>query len=103
MGWEVDQKQAVNSGLLNEVVEILVNDMFKIGEKAIDCRPETRSIEARSKPNECVLKLPFNYANAVDVFVIAVGKSSHQFWWLKVSCPPSLRRGEHVEHFKKFG
>jgi hypothetical protein len=88
-------------GLLDEMVEYLVDDVFEVGEEPIDRRRETRSIEATVKPGKHVLKFSCNGTDAVDVLVVAVEKAAQQFWWLVVSCSPRRRRGEHVEPFKK--
>jgi len=70
------------------VVENLANDMFEVGEKTIDRRRETRSIETTAEPDNCILNLSFDGADAVDVFVVTVGEATHQIWWLMVSCHP---------------
>jgi hypothetical protein len=65
-------------GLLDESLEHFVNDVFKIGEKAIDRRRETRSIELTAQPDNRVSKLSFNETNTVDVVVVAMEESTHQ-------------------------
>jgi hypothetical protein len=79
----------------------LVNDIFKIGEKAIDRVSRRRSIEPTAEPNDRVPKLSLNGTNAVDVVVVAMEEATHQLWWFVISCSPRLRRGEHVELFEK--
>ena len=64
-------EQAARRGLLDEVVEDLVNDMFEVGEKAIDRVSRRRSIKPAAKPDERVLKLSCNGMDAVDVLIIA--------------------------------
>jgi hypothetical protein len=88
-------------GLLDESLEHFVNDVFKIGEKAIDRRRETRSIEPTAQPHNRVSKLSFNGANAVDVLVVAVEEPTHHLRRLVLSCSPRVRWGEHVELFEK--
>jgi len=62
----------VDRSLLDEVIEDLVDDVFEIGEKAIDRRRETRSLEAAAKPDGRILKLLCNGSDAVDVLVVIV-------------------------------
>ena len=68
---------------------------------SIDRRQETRSIESTAKPYDRVPKLSFNGTDAVDIVVVAMEETTHQLWWFVLSCSPRLRRGEHVELFKK--
>jgi len=94
-------EQAAKRGLLDESVKDVVNNVFEVGEKAIDHVSRRRSIEAAAQPNDRVPKLSFNGTNAVDVVVVAMEEATHQLWWFVISCSPRLRRGEHVELLKK--
>jgi hypothetical protein len=83
-------EQAPNGGLLDEVVKDIVNDVFEVGEEAIDRVSRRRSIEATAQPDQRLLKLSCYRAGAVDVFVVAVEKASEELWWLMNSCSPPL-------------
>ncbi len=75
--------------------------MFKIGEKAIGRRRETRSIEATAEPTKCVLKLSVNGADVIDILLVTMEKATHHLRRFVVSCSPRLGRGEHTELFEK--
>jgi hypothetical protein len=50
----------------------VVNDVFEIGEEAIDRVSRPRSIQATAQPDNRVPKLPFNGTDTVDVLVALV-------------------------------
>ena len=94
-------EQAAAGGLLDEVVEDLVDDVFEVGEKAIDRVSRRRSIESAAEPDERALNLLCDGSDAVNVLVVTMEEATHQLWGLMVSCSPRLRRDEHVELFEK--
>lgn len=64
-------EQATAGGLLDEVVEHLINDVFELSEKAIDRISQRWSIEPTTEPDERVLEFSFNGADTVNVLVVA--------------------------------
>jgi len=71
-------EQAAAGGLLDEMVEYLVNDVFEVGEKAIDRVSGRRSITPTTQSDHRISKLSFNGTNAVDVVVVAMEEATHQ-------------------------
>ena len=59
-------EQAAAGGLLDEPPEDIVNNMFEVGEKAIDRVSRRQSIEPTVQPDNRVPKLSCNGSNAVD-------------------------------------
>jgi hypothetical protein len=89
-------EQAAGGSLLDEMIECIVNDVFGVGEEAIDRVSRRRSIEATAQPDQRLLEFACDWTSAVDVLVVAVEKASEEFWWLVNSCSPPLAGGEHV-------
>jgi len=89
-------EQAAGGGLLDEPVKDIVDNVFEVGEKAINRVSGWRFVESTVVPDEAVLELSRHRACAVDVFVVAVEKAAKEIWWLVYSCSPPLRGGEHV-------
>jgi len=67
--------------LLDEAVEDLVDDVFEVGEEAIDRVSRRRSIEATAEPDDRVLEFSRDWTDAVDVLVVAVQERSEECWW----------------------
>jgi len=81
-------EQAAAGGLLDEAVEDLVDDVFEVGEEAIDRVSRRRSIEATAEPDDRVLEFSRDWTDAVDVLVVAVQERSEECWWVMISCSP---------------
>ena len=79
-----------------ESVEDIVDNVFEIGEKAINRVSGWRFVESAVVPGEAVLEFSCHRSRTVDIFVVAVEKASKQVWWFVNSCSPPLRGGEHV-------
>ena len=73
-------KQTASGGPLDESVKDFVNDVFKVGEEAIDRVAGRRSIEPTAQPNDRVPKLSLAGTNAVDIVVVAMEEATHQLW-----------------------
>jgi hypothetical protein len=56
-------------GLLDEPVEDFVNDVFEVGEKAIDRVSRRRSIEATAEPDNGVVQFSCNRTDTVDALL----------------------------------
>jgi hypothetical protein len=69
----------LRGGLLDEPIEDLVNDVFEIGEKAIDCVSGRRSIEATAEPDDRVLEFTCNWPDTIDILVVTVQECSEEF------------------------
>jgi hypothetical protein len=65
-------KQAADRGLLDELLKDIVDNVFKISEKPINCISGQRSIESATVPDKAVLEFSCDWTRAVDIFVIAV-------------------------------
>ena len=72
-------EQAAGGSLLDEMIECIVNDVFEVGEEAIDRIPGRRSIEATAQPDQRLLEFACDWTSAVDVLVVAVEKASEEF------------------------
>jgi hypothetical protein len=77
-------------------VEDVVDDVFEVGEKAVNRVSGWRFAESTIVPSEAVLKFSCNRACPVDILVVAVQKATKEIWRLVNSCSPPLRGGEHV-------
>ena len=84
-------EQAAGGGLLDEMIECIANDVFEVGEEAIDRVSRRRSIEATAQPDQRLLEFACDWMSAVDILVVAVEKASEEFWWLMNSCSPRLQ------------
>ena len=84
-------EQAAARGLLDEMIERIVNDVFEVGEEAIDRVPGQLSIEATAQPDQRLLEFACDWMSAIDILVVAVEKASEEFWWLMNSCSPRLQ------------
>jgi len=73
-------EQAAAGGLLDERSN-LVDDVFEVGEEAIDRVSRRRSIEATAEPDDRVLEFSRDWTDAVDVLVVAVQERSEECWW----------------------
>ena len=89
-------EQAAGGGLLDEAGEHVLNDVSEVGEKPIDRRHETRSIEPTAKPDGIVAEFAGDRPYAVDVLVVAVQEAAEEFQRFVISCSPPLAGGEHV-------
>ena len=69
-------EQAAGGGLLDESVEDIVNNVFEVGEKAINRVSGWRFVESAVVPDKAVLKFSCNRACSVDILVVAVQKAS---------------------------
>ncbi|WP_434523266.1 hypothetical protein [Halorubrum sp. AS12] len=65
-------EQAAGGGLLDEPVEDIVDNVFEIGEKAVNRVPRRRFVESTVVPDEAVLEFSCNRTCAVDILVVAV-------------------------------
>ena len=84
-------EQAAGGSLLDEMIECIVNDVFGVGEEAIDRVSRRRSIEATAQPDQRLLEFACDWMSAIDILVVAVEKASEEFWWLMNSCSPRLQ------------
>jgi len=89
-------EQAADGGLLNEPVEDILDDVFEVGEEAINRVSGRRFIESAVVPDKAVLKFSCNRTRAVDVLVLAVHKATKEIRWLMYSCSLPASGGEHV-------
>jgi hypothetical protein len=89
-------EQAADGGLLDKSVEDIVDNVFEIGEKAINRVSGWRFVEPTVVPGEAVLEFSCNRSRAVDIFVVAVEKAPKEIWWFVNSCSPPRSGGEHV-------
>ena len=89
-------EQAAGGGLLGESVEDIVDNVFEIGEKAINSVSGWRFVESALVPDKAVLKFSCNWTRAVDIPVVAVQKTAKEVWWFVNSCSPPRSGGEHV-------
>jgi hypothetical protein len=83
-------------GLLDEPIEDIVNNVLKIGEKAVNHISGWRFVESVVVPDEAVLEFSCHCACIVDVLVIAAEKAAKEIRWLVYSCSPPQTGGEHV-------
>ena len=60
-------EQAAGGGVLDEPVEDLVDNVFEIGEKAINRVSGWRFVESAVVPDEAVLNFSCNRTRAVDI------------------------------------
>ncbi|SEP30391.1 hypothetical protein SAMN05216388_10726 [Halorientalis persicus] len=89
-------EQAADSGLLDEPVQDIVDDVFEAGEKAINRVSGWRFVESAVVPDKAVLNFSCNRTRAVDILVVAVEEAAKEIWWLVHSCSPPRSGGEHV-------
>lgn len=83
-------------GLLDEPVEDVVDNVFEVGEKAVNCVSGWRLVESAVVLDKPVLESSRDWTCAVDVLVVAVQKATKEVWWLVNSCSPPASGGEHV-------
>jgi len=74
-------EQAAAGGLPRRGGRRPVDDVFEVGEEAIDRVPRRRSIEATAEPDDRVLEFSRDWTDAVDVLVVAVQERSEECWW----------------------
>jgi len=82
--------------------KIIVDNVFEIGEKAINSVSRWWFVESAVVLGKAVLKFSCNWMCAVDILVVAVQKAAKEVWWFVNSCSPPLRGGEHVVLQQKF-
>jgi hypothetical protein len=85
--------------LLYEPFEDIVDDMFEIGEKAINRVSGWRYVESAVVPDQAVVMFSCNRTCTVSILIVAVEKAAKEVWWL-VFAPRS--GGEHVVLQQKF-
>ena len=81
-------EQAAGGGLLDESVEDIVDNVFEVGEKAVNRVSGWRFVESAVVPDEAVLEFSCYRARAVDILVVAVQKAPKEVRWLVHSCSP---------------
>jgi hypothetical protein len=89
-------EQASTGGLLDEPIEDVVDDVFEIGERAVNRVSGWRFVESAVVPDETVLEFSCARTCAVYILVVAVQKAPKEIWRLVNSCSPLLRGDEHV-------
>ena len=72
-------EQAAGGSLLNEMIECIVNDVFEVGEEAIDRVSRRRSIETTTESDQRLLEFACDWTSAVDVLVVAMEKAAEEF------------------------
>jgi len=78
------------------VVEDIADNVFEIGEKAVNRVSGWRVVESAVILDKAVLKFSCNWTCAVDVLVVAVEKAPKEIRWLIHSCSPPRSGGEHI-------
>ena len=89
-------EQAANGGLLDESIEDILNDVFKISKKPVNSVSGRRFVKSAVVPDKAVLEFSCDWTSAVDVLVVAVEKATEEVWWFVDSCSPPASGGEHV-------
>jgi hypothetical protein len=62
--------------LLNELVEHIVDNVLKIGEKPINCISQRRFIETVILPDKIILEFSGNRTRTADIPIIAVREAT---------------------------
>ena len=83
-------EQAADSGLLDEPVEDIVDNMFEISEKPVNGVSRWRFVKSAVVPDESVLEFSRYRACSVDVLVVAMEKGAKEIRWLVNSCSPPM-------------
>jgi hypothetical protein len=78
------------SGLLDEPLKNIVDDVLKFREKSINRISWRRFIQPAVVPDKAVLEFSCDWTCAADILIIAVKEATEEIRWLSDSCSPSL-------------
>ena len=88
-------------GLLDEPIEGIVDNVFEIGEEAINRVSGWRFVVSAVVPDEAVLEFSRNRTCPVNILVVTVQKATEEAWRLVDSCSPAVSGSEHVGPLEK--